>query len=104
MGTTGARTATDTRSSRRKAQKVNTGQTSVVPSEILNPGQGRRGKRSGGSSLAAIAVGLVIAVIAAVFLAGVVFTILRVFELIVVALAAAWIGYHIGLFRGSRRR
>jgi len=104
MGTTGARTATDSRSSRRKAPKVKAGQTSVVPSEILNPGQGGRVKHGGGTSLAAIAVGLVIAVIAAVLLAGVVFTILRVFELILVALAAGWIGYHIGMFRGSHRR
>ncbi len=47
---------------------------------------------------------MVVAVIAAVLLAGVVFTVLRVFELVLVALAAGWVGYHVGLFRGSRRR
>ena len=50
-----------------------------------------------------VAIGLVIAVIAAIFLAGVIFSLLRILELVVVAVAAAWVGYHVGLFRGSRR-
>ena len=76
----------------------------MTPSEILEPGRGRGGRRSAGTSVAAITVGLAVAVVAAVLLAGVVFTILRIFELVLVALAAGWVGYHVGLFRGSRRR
>jgi hypothetical protein len=75
----------------------------AVPSQVLEPGR-RQGGRSAGGSLAAIAIGLVIAVIAAVALAGVIFTLLRVLELLVVALAAGWVGYQVGHFRGSHRR
>lgn len=35
-------------------------------------------------------------------LVGVVFTVLRLFELIIVAAGAGWVGYKIGHFRGSR--
>jgi hypothetical protein len=103
LGKTGA-TTTATRSSRRKDRDSKSGSSSVVPSEVLAPAKGRGARRGTGTSLAAIAVGLVIAVIAFVFLAAVVHTILRGFELVLVALAAGWVGYHVGLFRGSRRR
>jgi hypothetical protein len=39
---------------------------------------------------------------AAWILAGIVFTILHVLELIAVAAGAGWVGYKIGHFRGSR--
>ena len=106
MATTGSRSAgTATKpASGKRSRKAAIGQVAVSPSEILAPDQRRRRRRSTGGSLALVAIGLVIAVIAAVALAGVVFTLLRVFELVVVALGAAWVGYHVGYFRGSRRR
>jgi hypothetical protein len=89
----------------RRARNARADQGAVVPSQILAPDQRRGGRRrSTGGSLAAIAIGLVIAVIAAVALAGVVFTILRIFELVLVAAAAGWVGYHLGHFRGVRQR
>ncbi len=42
--------------------------------------------------------------LAAWALAGVVFGLLHVLELIAVAAAAGWAGYRIGHFRGSRQR
>lgn len=35
-------------------------------------------------------------------LVGVVFTVLHVLELVAVAAGAGWVGYRIGLFKGSR--
>ncbi|MDA8044288.1 MAG: hypothetical protein M0Z30_03480 [Actinomycetota bacterium] len=63
----------------------------------------RRRRRSlGGSALMAVVA--LLAVGAAIWiLAGVVFTVLHLLELIVVAAGAGWVGYRIGHFRGSRR-
>jgi hypothetical protein len=107
LGSTRSRsttTATKPTSSGRRGRKAQGDLGTVIPSEILAPNQRRSGGRSAGGSLAAIAIGLIIAVIAAVALAGVVFTVLRILELVLVAAAAGWVGYHIGHFRGSRRR
>lgn len=61
------------------------------------------GHHLGPVAMLAVAVALLLAVGAAVWLlVGVVFTILRVFELVAVAGGAGWAGYRIGHFRGSR--
>ena len=50
-----------------------------------------------------LAVAALLAIGAAIWiLVGVVFTVLRLFELVVVAAGAGWVGYKIGHFRGSR--
>lgn len=53
--------------------------------------------------VAAAGVIVVIGLIAYV-VAGVVFALLHVLELLLVAGLAGWAGYRVGLFRGSRRR
>ncbi len=53
--------------------------------------------------LVGVAGALVVLGLAAWALAGVVFGLLHVLELIAVAAAASWAGYRIGLFRGGRQ-
>lgn len=61
------------------------------------------GHHLGPVAMLVVAAALLVAVGAAVWLlVGVVFTILRVFELVAVAGGAGWAGYRIGHFRGSR--
>lgn len=57
-----------------------------------------------GIHLAGVAAAVVVLGLAAWALAGVVFGLLHVLELIAVAAAAGWAGYRIGHFRGSRQR
>lgn len=54
--------------------------------------------------LVGVAGALVVLGLAAWALAGVVFGLLHVLELIAVGAAAGWAGYRIGRFRGSRQR
>lgn len=63
----------------------------------------REGSRTG-IHLAGVAAAVVVLGLAAWALAGVVFGLLHVLELIAVAAAAGWAGYRIGHFRGSRQR
>lgn len=47
-------------------------------------------------------VALAVIAFAVFALVGVVFSILHILELVAVGLAATWVGYHVGYFRGSR--
>jgi hypothetical protein len=49
-----------------------------------------------------IVVVVILLVLAGFWIAGVVFAILRLVEVVAAALVAGWIGYRIGLFRGRR--
>jgi hypothetical protein len=81
------------------------GTSPARPDAVYAPspsGPGRPHRSLTGTLLLAAMV--LLAIGAAVWiLSGVVFTVLHVFELLVVAAAAGWVGYRIGLFKGSRR-
>jgi hypothetical protein len=62
----------------------------------------RRGH--GATHLAVVAVAIVVIGAVAWAVAGVLFALLHVFELVAVALVAGWGGYRIGHFRGRRQR
>ncbi len=64
----------------------------------------RRPARSGHLGLRVLGTLVALALIAlAVFaLVGVVFTVLHILELVAVGVGAAWVGYRVGHFRGSR--
>ncbi len=63
----------------------------------------RRGSSRTAVHLVGVAGALVVLGLAAWALAGVVFGLLHVLELIAVAVAAGWAGYRIGRFRGGRQ-
>jgi hypothetical protein len=71
----------------------------VKPTAVSGPPE--RSPRTG-LHLLGVVVGLAVLAIAAFALVGVVLSALRVFELVVIGVAAAWGGYHLGYFRGSR--
>jgi hypothetical protein len=74
-----------------------------VHAEVVDASQrgsdGRRW-RPGGSSLVLALLGLVVVVVLAGLVASTVFAILRVVELLVVAVATGLVGYRIGVARG----
>lgn len=75
----------------------------VRPDTVYPPPQTRRRNRSFARSLT-FALIVLLAVAAAIWvLAGVVFTVLHLLELIIVAAGAGWVGYRIGHFNGSRQ-
>jgi hypothetical protein len=63
----------------------------------------RRPPRSLGGHLALIVVGVIAIGAVAWLVAGVVFALLHVLELLVVAAVAGWAGYRLGHFRGRRQ-
>ncbi|HEX6392653.1 MAG TPA: hypothetical protein VFZ97_04380 [Acidimicrobiales bacterium] len=77
-----------------------TGAEVVHPSPTSTP----RHRRSLGGSVMLVVAALVALGAAAWILAGVVFTLLHLLELIAVGAGAGWVGYKVGHFRGSRSR
>ncbi|MDQ2726718.1 MAG: hypothetical protein M3Y91_02380 [Actinomycetota bacterium] len=68
---------------------------------VVEPGREPRWRAGRPLATALLVVVALIAVVAAVWLvAGVVFALLRVIELVAVAVAAGWIGYRAGHWRG----
>jgi hypothetical protein len=90
------------RKGRRVAQPVAPGKTPVRPDAVISPGPPRR------SSLGVRALGiffLAVAVLVAVWVvAGVVLAVLRILELVAVALVAGWIGWRLGVRHGRGMR
>jgi hypothetical protein len=88
---------------RRGGPAAVTGQpTPVRPDAVLTERAAPRRSlawRAGGLLLAVALV-----VLLAGWIAGLAFTILRTVELLLVAAAAGWVGYRIGLYRGRRAR
>jgi hypothetical protein len=66
-------------------------------------GPGRQ-PRSSGTSVAVIVAGLLAVGVVAWIVVGVVFSLLHVFELLLVAALAGWVGYRVGYFRGRRHQ
>ncbi|MGI8850391.1 MAG: hypothetical protein ACR2KC_01870 [Acidimicrobiales bacterium] len=64
--------------------------------------QGPRPARSFSHHALAVLAGVLVVALGAWLLAGVAFTILRIFELAIVAAGAGWVGYRIGWYRGRR--
>jgi hypothetical protein len=64
----------------------------------------RRQPRSLGTHIAIIAASVLAIGLVAWVVAGVVFALLHVIELVVVAGLAGWAGYRVGRYRGSRQR
>jgi hypothetical protein len=77
--------------------------TPARPDVVFVPQESDRGRPGGhGGTLLLILMALLAIGAAAWILAGVVFTILHVLELVAVAAGTGWVGYKIGHFRGSR--
>lgn len=75
----------------------------VRPDTVYSPSaSGTRRGRSLGTSLVLVLMALLAIGAAIWILAGVVFTVLHLLELIVVAGGAGWVGYRIGHFKGAR--
>jgi hypothetical protein len=75
----------------------------VAQPDAVYPPEGHR-RRSVGGHLALIVVGVLVIGAVAWVVAGVVFAILHVVELLVVAGIAGWAGYRLGHFRGRHQR
>lgn len=75
---------------------------SVAKPDAVYPPEGRPARSLGGH-LALIVVGVVAIGAVAWLVAGVVFALLHVLELLVVAGVAGWAGYRLGHFRGRRQ-
>jgi hypothetical protein len=73
----------------------------VRPDAVLRPEPAARGG-SVGLKLAGIAVIVVLVVLAGVWIASLVWSVLHLVQLVAAALVAAWLGYQVGLFRGKR--
>jgi hypothetical protein len=61
-------------------------------------------RRSIGMHVTGVAVGIVVIGLIAWVVAGAVFAILHIVEILLVAAAAGWAGYRLGHFRGRRSR
>ena len=72
------------------------------PDVVYSAPPDRHGRRSHRGSLFLVLMALLAVGAAVWILAGVVFTILHLLELVAVAFGAGWVGYKIGHFRGSR--
>lgn len=75
------------------------GQRPDQPNAVYPPGTSRP-TRSLSSYAAMALIGVIVFAVVAWFLAGAVFAILRVLELLVVAGLAGWVGYKVGHYRG----
>ena len=92
------KTADPPRRAGRRPPDPPTPTVAVTPTEILKPA--RPPRRFGGHVAMVVAGALAIA-LAFVLLSGIVFTILRLLELVVVAAGAGWVGYRLGYLRGK---
>jgi len=81
------------------ATAVTPSQVQTAPPTAPKPRPGRRM----GTHLAMVVVASAVIVLAVILASGVLFTALRLFELVVVALGAGWVGYRLGYLRGSRQ-
>jgi hypothetical protein len=78
------------------------GDRAVRPDAVYQPGTAPGGGRTIGFRLGWALVLLALIMIAAWVLAGAFFAILRLLEILIVAAAAGWVGYRLGLRRGRR--
>ena len=70
--------------------------------QVVQTGPAPRAHSRATLHVAGVAAVIAIIGVAAWIVAGVVFAILHVLELVAVGAVAAWVGYRIGYFRGSR--
>lgn len=73
----------------------------VRPDAVVRPAPADGGG-SLGLKLAGVAIIVVLVVLAGVWIASLVWSVLHLIQLIAAALVAAWLGYQVGLFRGKR--
>jgi hypothetical protein len=76
----------------------------VQPDAVYPAGSGPRRPRSLAGHLVLIVAGLVAIGVGAWIVAGVVFALLHILELLAVAGVAGWAGYRLGHYRGHRQR
>jgi hypothetical protein len=77
--------------------------TSVRPDAVYRPQPAEGG--GGGSlglKLAGMAVVVVLVILAGLWIASLVWSVLHLIQLVAAALVAAWLGYQVGVFRGKR--
>jgi hypothetical protein len=86
------------------AGQIPSGDQPVRPDAVYQPGGAPRPERSFGSRFGLVLVILALLVVGAWLVAGAFFAIVRVLELLIVAAAAGWVGYRIGVYRGRRSR
>jgi hypothetical protein len=106
----GRRAKTATRAQPAVIQPGQPQPASVRPDAVYRPqptgrGGGDGGGGGGGSlglKLAGVAVVVVLVILAGVWIASLVWSVLHLIQLVAAALVAAWLGYQVGVFRGKR--
>jgi hypothetical protein len=80
-----------------------TGPSAVQPDAIYQPGPDIRRPGSVGTHFALLIAGIAVIGLITWIIAGVVFAVLHLIEIVLVAGAAGWAGYRLGHYRGRRR-